>query len=164
MRFRERISTIILIGVAAACNAPDQAERAEPQAQLLSATESAEEAERAVREAHGAYYRTLVEEGSDAALVRYYGDDFTYVGVDGKIIDKAGLRARMQHNELQHFELEDDLRRVSLYGDVAVLSGHSTSRGTERGKALVSTEGYTEVWVRRERNWQLVAEQITLQE
>lgn len=164
MRIPERIITIILVGFAAACNAPEQAELAEPEAQPISAPVSAEDAEREVREAHEAYYRTLVEEGSDAALVRYYGDDFTYVGVDGKIIDKAGLRARMQQNELQHFELEDDLRRVSVYGDVALLSGHSTSTVTDRGKELVSTEGYTEVWVRREGHWQLVAEQITLQE
>jgi hypothetical protein len=57
---------------------------------------------------------------------------------------------------------EDDLRRVSVYGDVAVLSGHSTSRVTDRVRQVAATEGYTEMWVRR-GDWELVAEQITLQ-
>lgn len=160
MRTSERIIAIILVGLAAACNAPEQAKLAELEAQPILA----EEAEREVREIHDAYYRTLVEEGSDAALVRYYGDDFTYVGVDGKIIDKARLRARMQRNELQHFELEDDLRRVSIYDNVAVLSGHATTTATDRGEEQTGMEGYTEVWVRRDGRWELVAEQITPQE
>lgn len=157
------IITIINFGTAAACDAPDQAATMERDAPPASADVPREQAEADIRETHDAYLRTLVEEGSDAALMRYYGDDFTYVGVDGKIIDKSGLRARMRQNELQHIELEDDLRRVSVYGDVVVLSGHSTSTGSERGREFTTTEGYTEVWIRRDGRWQLVAEQITLQ-
>lgn len=120
-------------------------------------------AENEVRAIHDEYYQTLVTEGSDAALERYYGDDFTYVGVDGKLIDKTGLKARMKRNELGHFTLEDDLKRISVYGDVAVLSGHSTSTVTDRGQTRTTTEGYTEVWVNRDGRWQLVAEQLTPQ-
>ena len=105
-----------------------------------------------------------MSESAPSALLAYYGDDFTYVGVDGKMIDKAGLRARMQRNALQTYELEDDLRRLSVYGEVAIVSGHSLTHGTDRGKEWRATEGYTEVWVHRDGRWQLVAEQITLQE
>lgn len=156
---------VLVIGaVGFGCNAPKDAGLGAPQAQPVTASLPAEQAEREVREAHEAYYRTLVEEGSDAALVRYYGDDFTYIGVDGKIVDKEGLRVRMQRNELQHFELEDDLRRVSVYGDVAVLSGHSTTKAKDKGEEHAATEGYTEVWVRRDGRWELVAEQLTPQD
>ena len=105
-----------------------------------------------------------MEEGSDVALVHYYGDDFTYVGVDSKIIDKQGLTARMQRNELQHFELEDDLRRLGIYSDVVVLSGHSSSTVTDQGEEKTTMESYTKVWVRRDGRWELVAELITLHE
>jgi len=119
--------------------------------------------EKEVRAVHAAYYQTLMTEGSDAALERYYSDDYTYLGVDGKVIDKAGLKARMKRNELAHFSLTDDLRRVSIYGSIAVLSGHSTSSVTDKGIKKDTTEGYTEVWLKQNGKWQLVAEQITPQ-
>lgn len=131
--------------------------------QKVTPGQSSTRAEQEVRQIHEAYLRSFVEEGPDVALERYYADDYTYVGVDGKIIDKAGLKARMRRNELGHFTIEDDLRRVSLYGDVAVLSGHSTSSLTDRGQEKVTHDGYTEVWVRRDGRWQLVAEQVTTQ-
>ena len=162
MRSPEWLIAIVMMGLSSACNTSARSDPAMSEAPPASEAESAVQAEQEVRQAHGDYYRMLVEEGSDAALVRYYGDDFTYLGVDGKFIDKQGLRARMLENELQHFELEDDLRRVSVYGDVAVLSGHSTSRVTDRVRQVAATEGYTEMWVRR-GDWELVAEQITLQ-
>lgn len=138
---------------------PGETEAVQPGMSALSP----EQAEDEVRKIHEAYYKTLVEEGPDVALERYYNDDYTYLGVDGKIIDKAGLKARMQRNQLELFTLEDDLRRVSRYGHVAVLSGHTTSSHTDRGQDKVTHDGYTEVWVRRDGLWQLVAEQITPQ-
>jgi hypothetical protein len=163
MRIHEAGVAILLVACTSACVSPDEADRADPTAQATESRVAAEPSEQGVRDAHDAYYRALLEEGSDSALVRYYGSDFTYVGVDGTIIDRAGLRARMAQNELRHFDLVDDLRRVSVYGDVAVLSGHSTSTVADRGRELTTSEGYTEVWVHRGR-WELVAEQITLQD
>ncbi|MDH3376851.1 MAG: nuclear transport factor 2 family protein [Gammaproteobacteria bacterium] len=150
---------IQIIACFAACTSPDQT-NAVPSA---TSSLSPERAEREVRQIHEAYYKTLVKEGPDAALGRYYSSDYTYLGVDGKIIDKAGLKARMKRNKLGLFTMEDDLRRVSIYGDVAVLSGHTKTSLTDRGQEKVTLDGYTEVWVRREGSWQLVAEQITPQ-
>ncbi len=121
-------------------------------------------AAREVRHMHAEYYRTLTKEGPDAALEQFYADEYTYIGVDGKLIDKTGLKARMKRNELALFTVQDELERISIYGDVAVLSGHSTSNVNDRGEVKTSREGYTEVWVKRDGRWQLVAEQITLQD
>jgi hypothetical protein len=120
-------------------------------------------AESEVRAAHAAYVETLLGEGADAALERFYDDDYTYVGVDGIFIDKAGLKARMKRNELAHIELVDDLRRVSVYGDVAVISGHSTTSAMDKGEKWSGTEGFTAVWVKRDGRWLVVAEQATQQ-
>ncbi len=116
-----------------------------------------------IREIHKGYFQMLVNEGSDAALEKFYSEDYTYVGVDGKLIDKAGLKERMKSNKLAHSTLTDDLRRVSVFGDVAVLSGHSKSVVSDKGETETSVEGYTEVWVKRDGRWYLVAEQVTPQ-
>jgi ketosteroid isomerase-like protein len=115
-----------------------------------------------VLSAHEAYWRALVTEGPDVALERFYADVFTYVGVDGLLIDKPGLKARMKRNQLANLELKDDLRRLTVYGVVAVISGQSESVVRDKGQARTATEGYTEVWVKRGEGWKLVAEQVTV--
>jgi len=129
----------------------------------LAAEAQTGSAEKQVRAIHDAYYQTLLTEGEDVALERYYDEDFTYLGVDGFIIDKAGLKARMRRNQLAHYTLKDELKRLDLYGDTAVISGHSVSTVSDRGQTRSNGEGYTEVWVKRAEGWKLVAEQITPQ-
>ena len=159
MKTKVPLLAILLGACSAACTSPEETEAV----QLTMSSLSTEQAEYEARQIHEAYYRTLVEEGPDAALEQYYAADYTYFGVDGRIIDKAGLKSRMQRNELGLFTIEDDLRRVSIYGDVAVLSGHTATSLRDRGQEKVSRDGYTEVWVRRDDRWQLVAEQVTPQ-
>jgi hypothetical protein len=115
-----------------------------------------------VRAAHEAYWHALLTEGSDVALERFCAEEYTYVGVDGVLIDKAGLKARTKRNELTNLELKDDLRRLSEYGTVAVISGQSESVVRDKGNVDKSSEGYTEVWVKRGDGWKLVAEQVNL--
>jgi hypothetical protein len=115
-----------------------------------------------VRSAHEAYWRTLVAEGSDVVLERFYADEYTYVGVDGLMIDKPGLKARMKRNQLANLELKDDLKRLTVYGGVAVISGQSESVVRDKGQTSRAAEGYTEVWVKRGEGWKLVAEQVTV--
>ena len=154
----QRWLTVVALCSVLALGAPTQA-----QGPGATAADGRAALEAEVRAVHAAYLKTLTTDGVDAALERYKADEFTYVGLDGKIIDKAGIKARMKQNQLALYSLSDDLRRVSVYGNTAVLSGHATGSGTDKGKEQKIAEGYTEVWVKQDGKWQLVAEQITPQ-
>ena len=56
---------------------------------------------------------------------------------------------------------EIDVDHVRLLGDVAVVTGRSVSEGRVDGKDVSVTQRYTDVYVKRNGRWQVVASQGT---
>jgi ketosteroid isomerase-like protein len=60
---------------------------------------------------------------------------------------------------LEGFNLEDI--KVRLFGSTAVVTGRSILKTNYKGRSSAITFRYTRVYVKRKKNWQVVAQQLT---
>jgi ketosteroid isomerase-like protein len=96
-----------------------------------------------------------------AALRRLYADEYMSTDPEGMVwskaedveIDTTGI------SRLTSYKLDD--LKVRLYGDVAVVTGRNTSKGTLHGRAASSQSRFTDVFLKRDGRWQCVATQAT---
>ena len=102
-----------------------------------------------------AWDRAMV--GNDAAAIgRYMSDDWTIIGSDGGIIDKATFLALVSSGTLTHDMMESDDFQVRVFGDTAVVTSRGVSGGTYQGRAFRELERVTCVFVRQQRQWRCV--------
>ncbi len=94
-------------------------------------------------------------------LERTEADDYTYTGPDGIVSHKpdeiAGARAGFA--QIESFKHRDIKSQV--YGDTAVVTGATTLKGTAGDTDLGGEFRWTDVFVRRDGRWQVVASQAT---
>jgi ketosteroid isomerase-like protein len=88
-----------------------------------------------------------------AAIGRYMSDDWTIIGSDGGIIDKATFLALVSSGTLTHDVMESDDFRVRVYGDTAVVTSRGVSGGTFQGRPFREVERVTCVFVRQSGQW-----------
>jgi ketosteroid isomerase-like protein len=77
-------------------------------------------------------------------------------GLTTKKEDLAGLRtAPNPDNKLLSYDVDE--MKVMLYGKTAVVTGRVTTKGTSKGNSWTSQSRFTDVFVRRDNRWQIVA-------
>jgi ketosteroid isomerase-like protein len=111
-----------------------------------------------LREWDEAYARRDTE-----ALNRILADDFTFTDAVGKVNNKTQyIMAVIKSPDITLIEPanSDDLN-IRLYGDAAVVTGRSGIRGRPRHPATRELFRFTDVWVKRQGRWQVVASQVT---
>jgi ketosteroid isomerase-like protein len=107
-----------------------------------------------------AWDRAMV--GNDAAAIgRYMSDDWTIIGADGGIIDKATFLGLVSSGTLTHDVMESDDFRVRVYGDAAVVTSRGVSGGTYQGRAFREVERVTCVFVRQSGQWKCVVTHLS---
>jgi ketosteroid isomerase-like protein len=99
-----------------------------------------------------------------ATLAGILADGFVLTDASGAVLDKSQyLTTLFKAPDMtqQSFTTED--LSVRVYGDAAVVTGRSSWKGRPRGKGQFVNAQYrfTDVWVRRQGNWQAVATQGT---
>lgn len=98
-----------------------------------------------------------------AAMERIEADEFAITYPNGEVATKAQEVARMKSEGAVNpsLKLSTEETKVRLYGDTAVLTGVFIQRYLENGKETIARERYTDVWVKRNGTWQVVASQLT---
>ena len=97
----------------------------------------------------------------DAAFFeRVEADEFVFIdsngGVTTKKEDVDGVKAAPNPDvKLLAYEVDD--MRVLLYGETAVVTGRVTTRQTVKGEERTGRSRFTDVFVRRDGRWQIVA-------
>ena len=99
--------------------------------------------------------RAMVENDVDA-IGRYMADDWTIIGSDGSVGDKASFLALVQSGVLIHDVMESHDMRVRVYGDAAVIVSRGVSGGTYQGQPFRELERVSCVFVRNEERWRCV--------
>lgn len=94
-----------------------------------------------------------------ATLDRLYAKRLAWLG-RGELLTKAQVisdfaAGNLRNNSMVHTDLH-----VNVYGDTAVLTGHSTSELVFHGKVLGGPKRFTDVWVKIDGRWQLVAHSV----
>jgi ketosteroid isomerase-like protein len=95
------------------------------------------------------------------AVDGFLADDWIIVDPDGGIIDKARFLGVIKSGALSHEMMESADLRVRLYGNTAVVTGLTTTKGKFLGQDFTSCERATDIFVKQNDRWQCVFTQLT---
>src|ERR1700745_2182919 len=74
------------------------------------------------------------------AVGRFLTDDWMIVDPDGGIIERARFLAVIQSGALTHEMMESDDMRVRIYGNTALVTALTTTKGRFNGHAFTTQE------------------------
>ena len=94
-------------------------------------------------------------------LESLYAKELRITGADGSVIERDMDISRFASGKIRPEFIEAEDLRVSLYGDVGVVTGRDHLKGTYNGVQGEGRVRFTHVFVRRDGRWQLVASQGT---
>ena len=95
------------------------------------------------------------------AIERFVTDDWIIINADGGIIEKERFLEVIKSGALTHQMMESDDIRVRVYGDSAVVSALTRSKGKFMEQEFTTHERSTDVFVRHEGQWRCVLTQLT---
>lgn len=99
--------------------------------------------------------RAMVENDAEA-IGRYMADDWTIIGADGSVGDKATFLGLVKSGALSHDVMESEDLNVRVYGDTAVVTSRGVSGGKYQGQAFREVERVSCVVVRQAGQWRCV--------
>ena len=102
-----------------------------------------------------AWDRAMVENDAEA-IGRYMTDDWTIVGSDGGVTDKATFLGLVSSGVVSHDVMESADFDIRVYGETAVVTSRGISGGTYQGRAFREVERVTCVFVRQQGQWRCV--------
>ena len=99
--------------------------------------------------------QAMVENDAEA-IGQYMADDWTIIGPDGSVGDKATFLELVKSGKLSHDVMESEDFRIRVYGDTAVVVARGVSGGKYQGQAFREVERSSCVFVRQEGRWKCV--------
>jgi ketosteroid isomerase-like protein len=102
-----------------------------------------------------AWDRVMVENDA-AAIGEYMTGDWTIVGSDGSVGDKATFLRLIASGALSHDIMESHDMDVRIYGDTAVIVARGVSGGQFQGRPFREVERASCVFVRQDGRWRCV--------
>ena len=91
------------------------------------------------------------------ALGRLFADDFFGINPTGAEIGKSDILTQIGSADYEPESIVNDVRRVGVFGDVAVVTAQGTARGKYKGQQADMVFLYMRIWVKRDDTWQAVA-------
>ena len=95
--------------------------------------------------------------GDASASERYLADTYIFTSPDGEVSNKAQSVADLKSGDLKFESATLDDAKVSVYGDTALVTFASEDKGTYKGKDISGKTRWTDVFVKRNGKWQIVA-------
>jgi ketosteroid isomerase-like protein len=95
------------------------------------------------------------------AVGKFLADDWIIVDPDGGIIDKERFLGVIKSGALTHEMMESEDTRVRIYGDTAIVTALTTTRGKFSGQAFTTQERATDVFVKQNGRWQCALSHLT---
>ena len=92
---------------------------------------------------------------------RLVTDDWIIIEPNGEIVDRARFFEVIESGALTHEMMESENFRVRVYGDSAVVTGVTRTKGKFMGQEFSIQERATDVFVRRDGRWQCVLTHLT---
>ena len=106
------------------------------------------------------FAQAVVRNDADA-VAGFVAEDWIIIDPDGGIIDKARFLEVIRSGALSHESMESTDLKVRLYGNTALVTGLTTTKGKFAGQDFTSCERATDVFVRQAGRWQCVLTQLT---
>jgi ketosteroid isomerase-like protein len=95
------------------------------------------------------------------AVGRLLADDWIIVDPDGGIIDKARFLGVIKSGVLTHEVMESEDTRVRVYGNTAIVTALTTTKGKFSGQDFTTQERATDVFVKQDGRWQCALSHLT---
>ena len=89
-------------------------------------------------------------------------DDFIITVEDGNIYGKMGYMAHTADTSTQVDVAEESDLKVRMHGTVAVVTGAYREIGTSKGKRYEYHDRLTDVWMKIDGQWRLIAAQYSM--
>jgi ketosteroid isomerase-like protein len=106
------------------------------------------------------FERAVVANDAEA-IGKFLADDWVIIDPDGNIIDKARFLSVIKSGALTHEVMESDNMSVRTYGDSAVVTALTTTKGKFAGQEFSTRERATDFFVKQGGRWQCVFSQLT---
>jgi len=90
------------------------------------------------------------------SIGRLVTDDWIIIDPNGEIVDRAHFFEVIKSGALTHDLMDSDDFRVRVYGDSAVVSAVTRSKGKFMAQEFSTQERATDVFVKRDGRWQCV--------
>ncbi len=84
-------------------------------------------------------------------------DDFVITFEDGSVYSKTGYISYSAASSVHIEEAETLDVKIHLHGNTAVLVGVYHERGNEKGKPYDYRDRFTDVWMKKDGKWRLIA-------
>lgn len=94
-------------------------------------------------------------------LEEILAEDYVQIRADGEVIGKAEAMQSYRSGNRRWDFAQSDQHRLRVYGDVAILVGRWTGRGVNDGEPFDYRARFMAIYVRRDKRWQLAADQST---
>jgi ketosteroid isomerase-like protein len=99
---------------------------------------------------------------NDAGAVgRFLADDWIIIDPDGGIIDRARFLGVIESGALTHEMMGSDDTRVRIYGNTAIVTALTTTKGKFSGQVFTTQERATDVFVKQDGRWLCALSQLT---
>jgi ketosteroid isomerase-like protein len=92
---------------------------------------------------------------------RLVADDWIIIEPDGGIVDRARFFEVIKSGALTHEMMESEDLRVRVYGDSAVVTAITRTKGKFMRQEFSTQERATDVFVKRDGQWQCVLTHLT---
>lgn len=106
------------------------------------------------------FEQAVIKNDSDA-VGQFLTDDWIIINPDGGVIDKARFLSVIRSGTLTHEQLDSDDVRIRAYGDTAIATALTRTKGKFMGQDFTTQERATDVLVKKDGRWQIVFSQLT---
>ncbi len=108
-----------------------------------------------------AWSRAFLEK--DAEIVaRIEADGYVFTNAEGKMSGKADDLRSVKSDATKYETYKQSDVQVRLYGDTAIITGHTTIKGTDDGRDISGEYQWTDTFIKRDGKWQAIATHTTL--
>jgi len=94
-------------------------------------------------------------------LGRLVADDWIIIDPNGEIVDRSRFFEVIKSGALTHDTMESGDLRVRVYGDSAVVTAITRTKGKFMGQEFSTQERATDVFVKRDGRWRCVLTHLT---
>jgi ketosteroid isomerase-like protein len=112
--------------------------------------------------AREAKWNDAYKRNDPAGMEALLADDFIITVEDGTTFSKSGYLAHTADSDLR-VQISDmrDLR-VRVHGTLAIVTGAYHEKGTSKGKGYESHDRFTDVWIKGNSGWQVIASHYSI--
>jgi ketosteroid isomerase-like protein len=105
-------------------------------------------------------FRAMID-GDFDTMAKLLGDGLVYTHSTGLSDNHGEYIAKCKKGVFKYRKIERPTENIQVYGDAAVVTGHTKMEVMIDGKPKLLNSRYTNVWVKGPKGWQMVVWQST---